>query len=318
MKAKPYSMIPALVQNTQVGVHPYVLSGGGDPMVYDDHKAGWDILFPARSCLGGSMDLYGFELTGADLTVGTDTGRITIEPSGASPTGVHSAYGLPTLYYKGKAVPAAHLDSYANTTGMFYIDATVASSYSQTAADYVAWYGDWLKAYVLNAIIGDVTLPIESNAFKGVGVDEDVYKVTKRGVAEASGSVSVAFDLTAQVLESGITAQNAAAAEVLSRWYGVAIDYFGNAWDNRELIINDFIDDSTYTSVSVLSRSGKRLDSAAGHVWGVLTTMLGCHITSMDNYENISNDTTDPIAFTLNFITKFPDMVNQTTIYTTG
>lgn len=323
MKKKPYSMIPALAQRTQLGIHTYVLSGGQGVEDYNSHKDGWDIIFPARSCLGGTVDLYGFELTGTDLTVGIDTGRRTIEPSGSNPVATAQDYGMHSLYYKGKAVPFSHFESYT-TTGKWFITVAETANYSADAADYVAWYGDWLRAYVMSAEVGGVDLPIEKSGFNGLGIDEEVYQTVKRGDMSASGAFTVAFDLTTQLIDSDTTPNNAAAAEIFSRWYKVDKGYYHTAWDDRKTIIDDYLDDRKglatpyYASVSLLNRSGKRLDAAQGQVWGVLTTLLDCRITSMDNYANITNDATDPVAFTVNFTTNFPDYVNQVTILTTG
>ena len=322
MKAKPYSQIPALASRTQIGIHCYPLSGG-DPEDVSAHKAGWETNFPARSCVGGTIDLYGFELTGADLVIDIDTGRRKIIPVNAGPGALSSSYGLPTLYHKGKAVPVSHLDWYSSSDGSFLITVAQTPNYSTAAADYVVWYGDWLRAFVMSASIGGVDLPFESTALKGVGIDEDVYKTTKRGEVSATGTFTVVFDLTTQMQDGDVLSSNAAASEIFTRWHNLDKRFYQNAWDERELIINSFLDDRAdeslqRTSVSVLNRSGKRLDDTIGQLWGVLTTMYDCRITGMDNYANISNDATDPIALTLNFTTRFPEDVNQVTILTTG
>lgn len=323
MKAKPYSQIPALASRTQVGIHAYSLSGGLGADDFESHKAGWDITFPARSCLGGSVDLYGFELTGSDLTIDLPASKRRIGPSGANPSSLHAAHGLAALYYKGKAVPYSHLDYYTSSNGDFTITIAATPNYGATATDYVAWYGDWLKAFVMSASIGGVDMPLDTSSFKGVGIDEDVYKVVSRGDLASNGSLTVAFDLTAQIQDGDVLSWNAAASEIFTRWYNVDKRYFQSAWDDRKLIIDQYLDDRPgsspqYASVSVLNRTGKRLDDTQGQLWGVLTTMFDCRITGMENYGNISNDSTDPISITLNFTTKFADRVNQVSILTTG
>lgn len=313
MQKKPYSMIPALADRTYV----YLFNYAGDPDDFDADKTAFDTELTEHLAVDVTAAQNGIAVTGTDLSVLIPTTELEIEMDVAttfkSPHVKH-----PIIIYKGKAIPYSHfkgaaLPSTTNGKVTLTAAATTAGAYSVDETDYEVYWSDHLAGYLISAEVGGVTLPLDTNSFNAVGHEEPVYRIFKRGTAEGTGSINVVMDLTAHVFDTLTTPANWPGEELQKRIYGS--EWTAQAgWDGR----NPMIAPTNPFGIAVLKHSGKQLDSAAGHVWGVLTCVYHCMLTAVSPLANVTNDSTEPIALSVDFTTRFPDMTDQAVILTTG
>ncbi len=317
MEPKPFSMIPSIAGRTYFGIANYWTAS----LIADDiatHISQMDTQIPLYYDFDGSVKQNGIGLTGSsDLTIGLDTSRRTITPIGGG-FGSQLAYQYPVLFYKGVAIPEEHFDNVNTSTGvvMLTIAQTTALYTSTDPDDYEGYYMDFLPAILTNVDIPSISMPIDSSGFAGIGVEENVYTVTERADVESSGSITFQMSQTAWG-PKGAVAQNQAGAEVFKRCY-VGDFTIDTAWDNRQLILNQNSDKAQGIALIILEHSGKKYDSAAGHVWGKVTTVPSAMITSLNGIENLANDATDPILMTMDFTVRYPSLVAQNVIRTVG
>lgn len=313
MQKKPYSMIPALADRTLV----YLFNYAGDPDDFDADKAAFDTELKLHLSVGNSCAENGIAVTGTDLSCVLNVTKQEVKLASAT-TMTAAQVKHPLIFFKGKAVPYSHFDDTvppSTVDGLVTLTAaaTSAGGYTVDETDYVVYWSDHLSGYLISADVGGVTLPIDSNSFNAVGHEEPVYRVFKRGTAEGTGSLSVVMDLTAHVFGAATAPANWPGEELQKRIYGSEWTT-GGGWDGR----NPLMAPTNPFGVAVLKLSGKQLSSAEGHVWGVLTCIYHCELTTVSSPQNVSNDSTDPIALNVDFTSRFPDMTDQAAIYTTG
>jgi len=318
MEAKPFSMIPAIASRTYLGVNTY----GNSSLVVDDinsHEAGMNTFVPLYYPLDGTYKQNGIGLNGStDLTIGTDIGRRKITPIGGIGTLV-CQYQYPVLFYKGEHIPTDDMDSANTSTGVVLLTvAKTTSKYTSTNPDdYDGYYMDYLPAIITAVDIPNISMPIESSGYGGLGVEGNVYTTFGRGDAtDATGSISFQMSQTAWG-PKGAVGQNQAGAEVLKRVYkgDFTLD---TAWDDRQKLLNAFSADAEGAYIMILEHSGKSLTSAQGHVWGKVTTIPSLIITAISAPDTIDATSADPIRMTMDFTVRFPSLISQNTILTTG
>jgi len=318
MKPKPFSMLPAIASRTYFHINNYA----GALLDVEDaatHVSQLEIWKPLHVPTNGTYKQNGLGLSGStDLTIGLDVDKRTVTPIGGIPAlSCSNQWGI--LFYKGEHVPAADIFSFNVSTGLFTLTAAkTTSKYTSTSPDdYLAYYADYIPAILTNVDIPNISMPVESSGYGGIGCEENVYSTFQRGAsADATGSITFQMSQTAWGTTAAV-AQNAAGAEILRRIYGTDFK-FDAGWDSRNRLINVASKKADGCYITILQHSGLRLDAAQGQVWGVETTVPSLIITDVSAPNGISNDSSDPITMTIEFAVRFPELISQNTIWTTG
>ena len=318
MEPKPFSMIPAIASRVYLGICNYH-TPTIDLETAAGHTTQLETFLPLQYSFDGTVRQNGIGMTGStDLTIGIDTSRRTITPIGGGFI-LQMQNQWPILYYKGVAVPSTHFDGdpSSSTGKVFLTIASTASIYTSTDPnDYLMYCMDFLPAIITNVDIPNISMPVSSSGYGGVGVDEQVYTTMVRDDVEVVGSVKFQMSQTAWGSTGG-DLRNQAGAEVLKRIYKTDFDQ-DTAWDNRQQIINANSEMGQSIAIVFLEHSGLKYDSAIGKVWGSVTTVPSLLVTDVSAPENVSNDATDPILMQIDFTVKFPELVSRNTILTTG
>jgi hypothetical protein len=311
MKPKPFSMRAGLAENTFV----YIFNYAGDETSFDTDKTAYIAELEKHLMINNTLSFpqYGIGVTGStDLTV-TQPSSDTIITEGTVTTGLNITY--PIVIYKGVAVPYSAVETaYDPATGIIELTGT---DYTTDSDDYVIHYSDHLLGDLVSIDAPNVGLPLESNSFNAVGHDDPVLKVTKRGDADASGSLSVIEHMTSLMESGGTTPLNNPGEDLLTRIYGSEWTQGSNGiydspatWNTLKAPTNPF-------GVAILVWTGQPLTggSIAGEVWGNLHFIYHCRLTNISAPQNITGDSTDPILRNIEFECQFPDSNQQITIY---
>jgi hypothetical protein len=315
MKPKPFSLIPALAENTYVYLFQYV----GDDNDFETDKTAFNTElekhFLANTTLG--MPEKGLDVTGAtNLTVTDAAGKRVIALASAKDI-TASSVDYPLVLYKGVAVPYSDFDGgvtpWAKGTCTLTLKAGTTAKYpSETETDWQIFYSDHLLGTLVSLDAGDVSLPLESNAFNAVGHLDPVIRTTRRTDPESNGSITVMESMTSFLFDSLTAPENTPGEDLLARVYGSEWTP-GAGYDVR----NKLKSPTNPFGIAVVQLSGKALaGDAAGNVWGNVLFVYHCRLTQVGAPQNIQNDATDPILRSVEFDTRYPDDVEQTTIYT--
>lgn len=305
-------MIPALAENTYVYVFNYV----GDDNDFDADKAAYNTElekhFNAATALG--FIEKGLGVTGADLLVeNLPVGDRKISLASAKDSG--SEINHPLVIYKGVAVPYSDfgVGGFNQTGSVIQLKGSSGTPYpSLVGTDWLVFYSDHLLGTLVALDAGDISLPLETNAFNAVGHADPVIRTTKRTNPESNGSITVMNSLSSFLFDTETTPNNFPGEDLLRRVYGSDWTLQGGYDVRNKLKVptNSF-------GICVVQLSGKALaGDAAGNVWASLMFVYNARVTTVGAPTGIANDSTDPIQQTVEFDTRYPDDVEQTVILT--
>ena len=308
MKARPYSMIPALASRTYV----YVFSYDGDEDDYAADKVAFDLELAKHIPFSAGCAQNGIEVQGADLDI-SDVGGVQTIKLASTATLPAAVCKHPVILHNGVAIPYSDFTlPIVLLDGAITLVAASTTTYPDNGTHKV-YYSDHLSGYLVSAEVGGVSLPIDINSFNAVGHEEPVYRVIKRGDADGTGSINVVNDLTAHMFFGETTPENDPGEELFKRIYGSEWTS-GSAWDSR----NAFRPPTKPFGVAVLQHSGKQYEgeTLAGHVWAQLLCVYHCMLTDIGAPQNITNDATDPIQQSVDFQSRYPDRTDISVIRT--
>ena len=302
---KPFSIAAALSQNTLVFVFNYA----GDAVSEDADKTAYFAELKKHLMYDETTPIAenGINVTGSDLLISDDagTGR-TIELVAGDVTAENILY--PVVFYKGTPIPFSDYDSIIVTAGEITLKSGTTTTYPSTdGADYRVYYCDPLLGIATSIEVGGVTLPIESSAFNAIGHSEPVITTRKRGEAEGTGSLTAMLNQAAILFDSATLPQNAPGEELYYRIYGS--DWSKASASSKFDTINAKNFPSQPFGICVLMLTGAKFDEVAtkeGQVWATANFIYHCEVTSIGPPQNISNDATDPVLQTVEFVSRYP------------
>lgn len=315
MQPKPYSMIPALIDNTYM----YVFNYSGNANDFSLDQTAFNTEAEKHFAVNCSCEENGLGLTGSDLFVTAAATKRTINIA-STPTMPADTVKHPIVLYKGEPIPFSDFDAAtppSTVSGLITLKAGSETTYpSTTLTDYVVYYSDHLNGILIGGSVGNVSLPLESSSFNVIGHVDPIYKVERAGEPEANGNIQVVTSLTS-FLFGGATPdtapRNYPGEEILKRIYGsewVA----GAGWSARNAMrrpTNPF-------GIVIIQHSGLSLGDSQGLTWAKVTCVYHCRLTGISEIQNMSNDATSPQALQVEFNSRFPDKTDAAVIYCTG
>lgn len=291
MEKRPYPIIPAKSDNVFLYIFPY----DGDDSDFTADKIAYNTELKKRFMidLTTPMEENGLGLTGSNDLLCSAPGGGVLRIQNVSGATAGANVEFPIVFYKGEPIPESEIVQFVKAGCVIDIYDGIAK-YGTTEEDFIVYISGHIWGILVSADVGGVTLPIESTSYKAVGHTEAVVSVTKRGDTESTGTISVITSLTS-LIYYGLTApvNLGAGSELFYKAYGSDWKPATSAsFSNR----NKLTFNTKPIGICLVEVTGKRLnDVAQGHLWGRITCIYNCDVTSISSPQNITNDAGDPI-----------------------
>jgi hypothetical protein len=293
---KPFTLVPALNTNTLV----YVFSYAGNASDFAADRTAFYVELAKHLLYNPGITEYGIGCTGTDLTIGASTTSRTIALA-AGVIGTDVKY--PVVLYKGTPIPFSDFLTVQSATPQITLRLTTVTLYpSTTNTDYKVFFTDPVLGIVTNVEAGGVSLPLESNEFKALGHEEPVIKTVTRGDPEGTGSISVVSNMTSVLFDSSTVPKNNAGEDLLARIYGS--EWTANAGIGTPNILNF---PTNPFGITILKMSGLRKGDAGntGKIFLRYRHIYHCMVTNIGAPQNLDNDSTDPVIWTVEYTSKY-------------